>query len=149
MRVSPAGEAAAAIASSDRLRDVVRVSRTVRPEAPRPRLDGAPYVDDVATVSRDAAVRFGTPSRARLASGERGRRRSFSTPGAFGPVAVGTSSTYCATDDAPGRGAAALAGAAASATVVARRATRAAVTVMRVARGRLDLARDKAGSTTE
>jgi hypothetical protein len=83
-----------------------------------------------------------------LASGERGSRRSRSTPGAFGPAAVGTSSTYWATDDAPGRGAAALAGAA-SANAVARRATRTAVRVWRVARARLDLARDEAGGTTE
>lgn len=153
MRVSPAGATAAAMASSDsRLPAgdwvVARVSRAIRPEAPVRSLDGAPYVEDVATVSRATAVAFGAPSRARLAAGERGSRRSFSTPGAFGPAAVGTSSTYWATDDAPGRGVAALAGAA-SASVVARRATSTAVRELRVARARLDLARDEAGGTTE
>jgi hypothetical protein len=42
-----------------------------------------------------------------------------------------------------------VAAVAASAKLVARRAITAAVRALRVARGRLDLARDEAGSTTE
>ena len=42
-------------------------------------------------------------SKARFALGESGVRRSLPTPGAFGPSAVGMSSTYWATDDAPVR----------------------------------------------
>ena len=149
MRMSPAGATATAIASTDCWRDgdrVVRASRTIRPDAPLPSVDGAPYVEEVAMVRRAAAVAFGAASRARLAPGERGSRRSCSTPGAFGPVAVGMSSTYWDTDDAPGRGVAAFAGAA---LPNAATTTRAAVTVVRVARGRLELARDEASSTTE
>ena len=47
---------------------------------------------------------FDALSKARLAPGERGARRSGPTPGASGPSAVGMSSTYWATDDAPGFG---------------------------------------------
>ena len=152
MRVSPAGATAAAMASTDSLPDgdrvVVPVSRTIRPDAALPSLEGAPYVEDVATFTRAAAVPFGTPSRARTASGERDSRRSFSTPGAFGPVAVGMSSTYWSTAEAPGCGTAALAGAA-SPKAATRRTTMAAVTPGRIARARRDLAHDQADSTTE
>jgi hypothetical protein len=61
MRVSPAGAAPVAMASSDWLRDGGRVGASaLRPTSPpRPsRLDGAPYVDKVATVRRAAAVDF-------------------------------------------------------------------------------------------
>ena len=51
-------------------------------------------------------------SKARFALGESGVRRSLPTPGAFGPSAVGMSSTYWATDDAPGSGGSACARAA-------------------------------------
>ena len=47
---------------------------------------------------------FDALSKARLAARERGVRRSGPTPGASGPSAVGMSSTYWATDDAPGFG---------------------------------------------
>ena len=47
---------------------------------------------------------FDALSKARLAPGGRGVRRSVPTPGASGPSAVGMSSTYWATDDAPGFG---------------------------------------------
>jgi hypothetical protein len=55
-------------------------------------------------VSREAAVDSDALSKARCAPGPSGVRRSRPTPGAFGPSAVGMSSTYWATDDAPGLG---------------------------------------------
>ena len=47
---------------------------------------------------------FDALSKARLATEGRGVSRSAPTPGASGPSAVGMSSTYWATDDAPGFG---------------------------------------------
>ena len=47
---------------------------------------------------------FDALSKARCAPGGSGVRRSRPTPGAVGPSAVGMSSTYWATDDAPGFG---------------------------------------------
>lgn len=47
---------------------------------------------------------FDALSKARLAPGESGVRLSRPTPGAVAPSAVGMSSTYWATDDAPGFG---------------------------------------------
>ena len=52
---------------------------------------------------------FDVLSKARFALGESGVRRKLPTPGAFGPSAVGTSSTYWATEDAPGFGGSACA----------------------------------------
>ena len=51
-----------------------------------------------------SAVFFGDLSRARLALGASGVRRSRSTPGALGPLTVGTNSTYWPTAEAPGSG---------------------------------------------
>jgi hypothetical protein len=57
-------------------------------------------------------VDFDALSKARFATGGSGVRRSRPTPGAVGPSAVGMSSTYWATDDAPGFGGSASARAA-------------------------------------
>jgi hypothetical protein len=67
-------------------------------------------------------VDFGALSKARLAAGESGVRRAGPTPGASGPSAVGMSSTYWVTDDAPGLGPSTVAGFAGSAKLSARSA---------------------------
>jgi hypothetical protein len=63
---------------------------------------GAPYAGDVAIVLSAPAV-AGVDRRSALrAAGERGCAAGFVMPGVDCPFAVGTSSTYCCTAEAPG-----------------------------------------------
>jgi len=151
MRASPADEAVAAMASNDWLGDGGCVGASaVRATCPLPtsRLDGAPYAGKVAIARRVAAVVVETWSRARRDAEDSGRRRSFPTPGALGPPAVGTSSTYWLTAEEAGVGGL-LCAEAAPAKLAPRNATKAVIRAARVLGAPLEAARSETGSTAE
>jgi hypothetical protein len=149
MRISPAGATAAATARRDRSRDGSSTAGSATRLGPTlGRVGSAPYVEDVATVASDLAVDRDASSKARLAVGGRGNRRSSPTPGAVGPLAVGMSSMYWATDDASGAGGLSCARAA-PAKLAARRANATDTALPRIRGGRRHSLRESTRSTTE
>jgi hypothetical protein len=149
MRISPSGATAAATARRDRSRDGSSTGGSAtRPEPPVRGANGAPYVEDVATVASDLAVDCPVLFKACVAVGERGSRRSLPTPGAVGPLAVGMSSTYWATDDASGAGGLPCAPAA-PAQLAATTAKVKVTALPRIRGGRHHSLRESTRSTTE
>jgi hypothetical protein len=150
MWLSPVGAAAAAIARRDPSRDEPSAAATAAPDGRTLRAVGeAPYADDVATIVSALAVDRDVLVKARFAAGGSGNRCSPRTPGAVAPLAVGISSTYCATDEAVGGGGFGFSSARAAPPEAAARRNITVTTLPRTREARKGRLRESTGCTTQ